>query len=38
MLEGGCHAAPVRYRVEGDPVYHAICHCRTAAARPEHRW
>jgi hypothetical protein len=27
MLEGGCHCGAIRYRVEGEPVYHALCHC-----------
>lgn len=27
MLEGGCYCGKVRYRVDGDPVYVAICNC-----------
>jgi hypothetical protein len=27
MLEGQCHCGAIRYRVEGQPVYHALCHC-----------
>ncbi|GGB98840.1 hypothetical protein GCM10011494_16640 [Novosphingobium endophyticum] len=26
--EGGCHCGTVRYRVEGEPVHAALCHCR----------
>ncbi len=41
MLEGGCHCGAIRYRVEGDPVYHAICHCsdcRGATGAPLVSW
>lgn len=41
MLEGGCHCGAVRYRVEGDPVYHALCHCtdcRRATGAPLVSW
>ncbi len=27
MLEGGCHCGSVRYRVEGEAITHALCHC-----------
>ena len=27
MLEGRCHCGAISYRVEGEPVYHALCHC-----------
>jgi len=27
MLKGGCHCGAIRYEVEGQPVYHALCHC-----------
>ena len=27
MLTGGCHCGAIRYEVEGEPVYHALCHC-----------
>jgi hypothetical protein len=27
-LEGGCQCGAVRYRVEGEPVHGALCHCR----------
>lgn len=26
--EGGCQCGRVRYRIEGDPVVLAVCHCR----------
>lgn len=41
MLEGGCHCGAVRYRVEGEPIYHAICHCsdcRRATGAPLVSW
>ena len=41
MLQGGCHCGAVRYRVEGEPVYHAICHCtdcRRATGAPLVSW
>ncbi|MGZ8281627.1 MAG: GFA family protein [Allosphingosinicella sp.] len=27
MLEGGCHCGAVRYRIEGEPLRHGLCHC-----------
>lgn len=27
MLEGGCYCGKVRYSIEGDPVYVALCNC-----------
>jgi hypothetical protein len=27
MLEGRCHCGAISYKVEGEPVYHALCHC-----------
>jgi len=41
MSEGGCHCGAVRYRVEGEPVYHAFCHCgdcRRATGAPVVSW
>jgi hypothetical protein len=41
MLEGGCHCGAIRYRVEGEPVYHAMCHCsdcRRATGAPAVTW
>jgi hypothetical protein len=40
-LEGGCQCGAVRYRVTGDPVMTAICHCtmcRRAHAAPAVAW
>lgn len=40
-LEGGCQCGTVRYRVTGDPVMTAICHCsmcRRANAAPAVAW
>ncbi|MBC7493296.1 MAG: GFA family protein [Novosphingobium sp.] len=28
MVEGGCNCGAVRYRIEGDPMVVAQCHCR----------
>ncbi len=41
MLEGGCHCRDVRYRVTGETVYVAICHCgdcRRHAGAPAVTW
>lgn len=27
-LSGGCHCGAVRYEVSGEPMTHALCHCR----------
>lgn len=27
MLSGGCHCGAIRYEVEGEPAYSALCHC-----------
>ena len=27
-LEGGCYCGKLRYRVEGEPMLRAQCHCR----------
>jgi len=27
-LTGGCHCGAIRYRTEGKPLHHALCHCR----------
>ncbi|HYD25061.1 MAG TPA: GFA family protein [Croceibacterium sp.] len=38
---GGCHCGEVRYAVEGDPVYHAVCHCddcRASSGAPMVAW
>ena len=29
---GGCHCGEVRYEVEGEAVYHALCHCEACRA------
>ena len=41
MIEGGCHCGAIRYRLEGDPMHHALCHCtdcRRAAGAPMVGW
>ena len=41
MLEGGCHCGAIRYRVQGEPGYHALCHCsdcRGATGAPVVSW
>lgn len=40
-LEGGCQCGQVRYRIEGEPVMAALCHCsmcRRANAAPVVGW
>ena len=40
-LEGGCQCGRVRYRISGEPVMAAICHCtmcRRANAAPAVAW
>jgi hypothetical protein len=40
-LEGGCQCGAIRYRVTGEPVMAAICHCamcRRANAAPAVAW
>ena len=40
-LEGGCQCGAVRYRVSGEPVMAALCHCtmcRRANAAPAVAW
>ena len=41
MVSGGCMCGAVRYEVEGDPVYHALCHCddcRASSGAPMVAW
>ena len=41
MLEGGCHCGAIRYRVEGEPIHAALCHCidcRRHAGAPMVGW
>lgn len=41
VIEGGCHCGAVRYRIEGDAVTHALCHCtdcRRHAGAPMVSW
>lgn len=38
---GGCHCGAVRYRAEGAPLHHALCHCvdcRRSAGAPMVGW
>ncbi|UVE16639.1 GFA family protein [Pseudomonas sp. LS44] len=40
-VEGGCQCGAVRYRIEGEPVMAALCHCsmcRRANAAPAVAW
>lgn len=41
QLEGGCQCGAVRYRITGEPIMAAICHCsmcRRASAAPVVAW
>jgi hypothetical protein len=41
MMEGGCHCRAVRYRIEGEVMHHALCHCtdcRRHAGAPMVGW
>jgi hypothetical protein len=41
VLEGGCQCGTVRYRITGEPMLAAICHCamcRRAHAAPAVAW
>jgi hypothetical protein len=41
MLTGGCHCGAIRYRVEGEALTHALCHCtdcRRHAGAPMVGW
>ena len=41
MFEGGCHCGAIRYRVGGEPVHNALCHCadcRRHAGAPMVSW
>jgi len=40
-LTGGCHCGALRYRVEGEPLTHSLCHCsdcRRHAGAPMVGW
>ena len=30
-IEGGCHCGAIRYKIKGDPIVHALCHCNAVA-------
>ncbi len=41
IIEGGCHCGAVRYRIDGDAMTHALCHCsdcRRSAGAPVVSW
>jgi hypothetical protein len=41
MHEGGCYCGAIRYRIAGEPIHHAICHCRDcqrASGAPAVTW
>jgi hypothetical protein len=41
IIEGGCHCGAVRYRIDGEAMTHALCHCtdcRRSAGAPMVSW
>jgi hypothetical protein len=41
IIEGGCHCGAVRYRIDGEAMTHALCHCtdcRRNAGAPMVSW
>lgn len=41
IVEGGCYCGAVRYRIDGEPKTHALCHCidcRRHAGAPMVSW
>jgi hypothetical protein len=37
IIEGGCHCGAGRYRIDGEAMTHALCHCtdcRRSAGAP----
>jgi hypothetical protein len=41
IVEGGCHCGAVRYRIDGEAMTHALCHCtdcRRHAGAPMVSW
>jgi hypothetical protein len=41
MISGRCHCGAIRYELEGEPVYSALCHCtdcRRSAGAPMVGW
>lgn len=41
MLEGGCQCGAVRYKLSGEAMHHALCHCndcRNSAGAPMVGW
>ena len=40
-ITGGCHCGSVRYALQGEAIYHALCHCvdcRRSAGAPMVGW
>ncbi len=41
MLKGHCHCGAIRYQIQGEPIYSALCHCgdcRRHAGAPVVGW
>lgn len=41
MIEGGCHCGSIRYKVNGEAITHALCHCtdcRRSSGAPMVGW
>jgi hypothetical protein len=41
VIDGGCHCGAVRYRIDGEAMTHALCHCtdcRRNAGAPMVSW
>ncbi len=38
MIEGGCNCGAIRYRIEGEPLAVAACHCTRCRGQSGHTY